>query len=68
MKYIVQRYVCIETTVEADSPEEALEKEEWMEIKGGLVCPEAVAFDWWESDAIGCTVRDETGEVCLENW
>ena len=68
MKYTIQRYVCIETTVEAETPEEALEKEEALTVEGTLTSPNALAFDWWISDAIGSTVSDDEGEICLENW
>lgn len=67
-KFTIQRYVCIETEVEAETAEDALDLEESFTVEGKLTCPQALSFDFWISDAIGATVRDEDGEVCLEDW
>ena len=64
----ILRYVGIETIVEAENADEALEVEEKMQILGDLNCPEAKAFNWWISEAIGTEVRDINDNVLIENW
>ena len=68
MRYQVLRFVMFETTVEADSPEEARDLEADYPIYGELTSPEAVDFRWWFSDCMGVEVLDEQGESVLEDW
>lgn len=66
--FTVQRYICIETQVEADSAEDALQIEGDLDITGNLTSEGALAFSWWLSDAIGATVTDSAGETVLEAY
>lgn len=67
-KFTVSRYLLVQTVVEAEDAEEALRKEEGLQIAGDLECPDALEFSWFYSDAMGEEVRDEAGELVLENW
>lgn len=67
-KYTVRRYLLVSTTVEADTPENALRIEEGLPITGDLESPDALEFSWQYSDAIGELVFDENDNVVLENY
>lgn len=67
-KFTVSRYLLVQTVVEADDAEEALRKEEGLQIVGDLESPDALEFSWFYSDAMGEEVRDEAGDIVLENW
>lgn len=67
-KFTVSRYLVVNTTVEADTPEDALRIEEGLQIAGDLECPDALEFSWFYSDAMGEEVRDENDNTVLENY
>lgn len=66
--YKVLRYIGIETIVEADNADHAIEVEEKLNITGDLDCKDAKGFSWWISDAMGCEVRDENDISIIEQW
>jgi len=65
-KYTVTRYVLIQSEIEADNPEQALEVEESLPLSGDLTSEGALDFSWQLSDAMGSWVCDEQGAVVLE--
>ena len=65
-KYTVTRYVLINSEIEADNPEQALEVEESLPLSGDLDSTGALSFSWQLSDAMGSWVCDEQGAVVLE--
>ena len=67
-KYTVTRYVLINSEIEADNPEQALEVEESLPLSGDLDSTGALSFSWQLSDAMGSWVCDEQGAVVLEEY
>lgn len=67
-KFTVQNYMVVLTTIEADTPEQALELWHKLPIEGDLSCPSAVDFHYSASECMGEQVEDEQGNVLIETY
>lgn len=67
-KYTVYRYVLIQSEIEAENPEQALEIEESLPLSGDLTSEGALDFSWQLSDCMGAWVNDENDKTVLEDY